>query len=100
MTSSRQLRLALAGEISTVADGTVSLAFKNWGTGSVETSYAVADGATFTAPPLRLAAHHLTRALAYADELIFDYVERRHPVLILRGPGEFFCGITGKHDET
>jgi hypothetical protein len=81
-------------EIS-VEDGRTRLLFSEATAGSEE-YYIVQGGPKVTVQPVRLEAHRLAKALAHANDLIFDYAN--HNVLILRGDNEFVFAVTGRRE--
>lgn len=62
--------------------------------GDTEEHYEVTDAPKISVPPIRIETRRLARALAHADELVFDYAAQN--TLVLRGPNEFLFGIMGQ----
>jgi hypothetical protein len=81
-------------EIS-VDEGRTRLSFNEIGSSSQE-YYPADDGPRVTVPAIRLEASRLAKALAHADELVFDYAAQN--VLLLRGDNEFTYAITGRRE--
>jgi hypothetical protein len=75
-----------------VDEGRTCLAF-NEGTSSSQEFYVVENGPKVTVPAVRSEAQRLAKALAYANDLVFDYAE--HNVLIRVASTNLFSASPG-----
>lgn len=76
-----------------VEDGMTKLAFVD-GVSSTEEFYLVDAASDISVDPIHIEARRMSKALAQATNIVFDYAEQN--VLVLRGENEFAFVISGK----